>query len=327
MRVEAETAVEMLRRMLRIRRFDETANRLLQLGEVPGVIHLTAGQEGEVVGACMAAGRDDVLIGHHRSHGHPIARGARLGPLLAELMGKATGVSKGKAGSQHLIDPSVGVPLGSAVLGSAVPVAVGMALSSRIKRHGRVVVAFFGDGASNEGAVHESMNLASIWKVPIVFVCENNGYAVSVSSRYALSVEDVAARAAGYGMPGEIVDGQDALAVYERVGAAVERARAGEGPALVEAKTYRYVDHAENLPVQPYRADEEVERWRARDPIPLLRGRVLESGWASEEELAALEGDVEAELEEAVRFARESPFPEPDALYEDLFAGSYSVRR
>jgi pyruvate dehydrogenase E1 component alpha subunit len=321
--IDADTAVE----MLRPRRFDDAASRLLQMGQIPGVIHLTAGQEGEVVGACMAAGAGDYVVGHHRSHGHPIARGGALGPLLAELMGKATGVSKGKAGSQHLIDPKVGHVLGSAVLGSAVPVAVGMALSSKVKGQGRVIVAFFGDGASNEGAVHESMNLASIWKVPVVFVCENNGYAVSVSSRSALSVEDVAVRAAGYGMPGEIVDGQDAFAVHDTVHAAVERARAGGGPSLVEAKTYRYVDHAENLPVQAYRADEEIESWRARDPIDLLRARLLAAGWAVEADLAALEAEVAAEVEEAVRFAVDSPFPRPDALYEDLFSGAHPVGR
>lgn len=306
--------------MLRIRRFDEAATRLLHRGEMAGVLHLTTGQEAGVVGTCMALEPRDVQIGGHRNHGHPIARGADLGELMAEVLGKATGVCKGKAGELHLIAPSVGALFSSAILGSGLPVAVGTALTSKVKRTGAVTVAVFGEGASNEGATHEAMNLASIWRLPIVFICENNGYAVTVPATYSLSVTDVAARAAGYGMPGVIVaDGGDPAAVHEAVGAAVERARGGDGPSLVEIKTYRTVDHAENLPSQPYRDEQEVESWRARDPIDRLRARLVEQG-VDEEDLRALEEGVDAAVAAAVEGALAAPYPGPEALWQDMYA-------
>ena len=317
---EGPELLEMQRQMLRIRRFDEAATRLLQRGEMAGVLHLTTGQEAGVVGTCLALRPHDVQIGGHRNHGHPIARGAHLGPLMAEVLGKASGVCKGKAGELHLIDPAVGALFSSAILGSGLPVAVGTALTSKVKKTGAVTIAVFGDGASNEGATHESMNLASIWRLPIVFVCENNGYAVTVPASYSLAIADVAQRAAGYGMPGEVVrDGGDPAAVRETVSAAVERAREGGGPSLVEIKTYRTVDHAENLPSQPYRDEREVEQWRARDPLDRMRARLLETG-APAEALAELEAAVEAEVEAAVAFALAAPHPEPAALWQDMYA-------
>lgn len=313
--------VEMLRRMLLIRLFDEGAARLLARAEIPGVIHLTHGQEGEVVGSCMALEASDCVFPAHRGHGHPIARGARIGPLFAELMGKATGVMKGKGGSQHLCDPAVNVVMASAILGAGVAVAVGSALASSVRKEGRVALACFGEGASNEGAVHESMNLASIWKLPVVFLCENNGYEVTVAATYALSVRDVADRAAGYGMPGAVIDGQDVIAVHEAVTAAVERARAGHGPSLVEAKTYRYCDHAENLPVAAeYRTDDEVARWRERDPIEILRNRLVADGTLSADAAAELEATARAEIEEGMRFALDSPYPGTEQLWADFWA-------
>jgi TPP-dependent pyruvate/acetoin dehydrogenase alpha subunit len=318
--VDHQTQLEMWRRMLRIRRFDEEATRLLRLGELPGVLHLTTGQEAAVVGACMALSADDYVIGTHRNHGHPIGLGADMKPLLAEVLGKATGVCKGKAGELHLIAPDVGAIFSSAILGSGVPMAVGTALTSRTKRTGQVTLVMFGDGASNEGAVHESMNLASIWKLPIIFLCENNGYAVTVPATYAVSVADIADRAAGYAMPGEIVDGSDPFAVHSAVAAAAARARRQAGPSLIEVKTYRTVDHAENLPNQPYREETEVEGWRKRDPITRMRERLVDSGVAGVDELDRLVDEVEREIAEVVAFARESPYPEPEELWTDMYA-------
>jgi pyruvate dehydrogenase E1 component alpha subunit len=314
------TLLEMARLMLRIRRFDEAATRLLHRGEMPGVLHNTTGQEAGVVGACLALAPGDLQIGGHRNHGHPIARGADLKLLMAEVLGKSSGICQGKAGELHLIAPDVGALFSSAILGSGLPVAVGTALTSKVKRTGAVTMAVFGEGASNEGATHEAMNLASIWRLPIVFVCENNGYAVTVAATYSLSVADVAERAAGYGMPGVIVrDGGDPVAVHEAVRDAVERARGGGGPSLVEIKTYRTVDHAENLPSQPYRDEAEVERWRARDPIARMRALLLEEGVA-EDELRELESSVEAEVAAAVEFALAAPYPDAGALWQGMYA-------
>jgi acetoin:2,6-dichlorophenolindophenol oxidoreductase subunit alpha len=316
---DTRSIVSMWRQMLRIRRFDEAASRLLRSGRMPGVLHLTTGQEAVVAGSSAAMGPGDLLIGTHRNHGYPVARGADLGPLMAEVLGKAAGVCQGRGGEMHLIDPSVGAFFSSAILGSGLPVAVGTALTSQLQRSGRVTLATFGDGASNEGAVHESMNLAAIWKLPIVFLCENNGYAVTVAASYAVSVRDIADRAVAYGMPGTVVDGSDPVAVRETVRAARDRAGAGEGPSLVEAKTYRTVDHAENLPSQPYRPAEEVDSWRKRDPITSFRGRLLHEGHATESELGKIEHEVDEEVAAAVEFASDSPFPGPAALWEHMY--------
>ncbi len=317
--LSASTMLEMWRRMLLIRRFEEEATRLLKLGRMPGVLHNTTGQEAEVVGSCMALEPQDYLLVTHRDHGHPIARGAEIGPLMAEVLGKATGVCKGRGGEMHLIDPKVGVLFGSAILGSGLPVAVGTALSSQMKKSGRVTLATFGDGASNEGAVHESMNLAAIWKLPIVFVCENNGYAVTVPATYSLAIADIADRAAGYGMPGHVVLGDDPVTVHNVVQAAADRARSGGGPSLIEIKTYRTVDHAENMPSQPYRSGDEVAEWRARDPVALFRARLISEGVADESDLETLTTSVETEIATAVTFALESPDPAPETLWDDLF--------
>jgi acetoin:2,6-dichlorophenolindophenol oxidoreductase subunit alpha len=317
---ETVSMIAMWRQMLRIRRFDETATRLLRSGQMPGVLHLTTGQEAVVAGGSAAMSRGDLLIGTHRNHGYPIARGGELGPLMAEVLGKATGVCQGRGGEMHLIDPSVGAFFSSAILGSGLPVAVGTALTSQIRRTGRVTLATFGDGASNEGAVHESMNLAAIWKLPIVFLCENNGYAVTVPASYAVSVQNIADRAAGYGMPGQVVDGSDPVAVRDAVKAARDRACAEDGPSLIEAKTYRTVDHAENLPSQPYRSEGEVESWRKRDPIGTFAGRLLAAGAASQNQLDEISAEVDKEVAAAVDFATESPFPDPAALWEHMYA-------
>ena len=325
-----EQLVEMYRRQLRIRRFDEKAMELLAKGEIPGAVHTSIGQEAEVVGACMALRYDDYMVGNHRSHGHPIGKGADLNRLMAELMGKRTGVNKGKGGSMHLADFSVGSVGETSIVGSGIPVAAGAALGAKMQGTDRVCLCFFGDGASNEGTFHEGLNLAAIWKLPVIYLCENNGYAVTTPARYSVSVQNIADRAKSYDIPGVVVDGQDAIAVYEVVSEAVKRARAGQGPSLVEAKTYRYREHAEGALLEAlagYRSKDELNEWKQRDPIVLLRDRLVRDGTLTEAEAAQIDGEVQAEVEAAVRFARESPYPNPEEAFEGLYTHPIPVTR
>jgi len=311
---------EMLRRMLRIRLFEERVYRMIYDGQVPAGGHLAIGQEAEIVGACMAVRDDDYMTGNHRSHGHPIGKGARLAPLMAELLGKRTGVCRGKGGSMHLADFSCGSVGESGIVGSLMPVAVGAALSARLRGTDQVCLCFFGDGAANCGPFHESLNLAAVWRVPVVFLCENNGYAMFTAQAQTTSVVDIAQRASAYNMPGVVVDGQDVLAVHAAVSEAVQHARAGRGPSLVEAKTYRYKGHSDSYgDVEPvYRPENEIRWWEARDPIEIFSTRLLEARRASQENLDALRAEVQAEVEGAVTFALQSPTPEPHELFEDL---------
>ena len=306
-------------RMVRIRFFETRAEQCHAKGEIPGALHTATGQEAAVVGACMALRTDDYMVGTHRSHGHPIGKNAELKPLMAELFARETGVCGGKGGSMHLSDFSVGSLGESSIVGSGIPVAVGAALGSQMAGNDKVTLCFFGDGASNEGAFHESMNLASIWTLPVVFFCENNAYAVSTPAAQAVSVENIADRAAAYSMPSEIVDGQDLEAVLAATERAVSRARSGNGPTLVEAKTYRYAEHAVNMGRILVDRGEELEQWLARDPIDLLRRKILESG-GSEQALLEIEEQVSAEVEAAIEFARASEFPEVASAFDDVFS-------
>lgn len=319
-----QLALEMMRRMQRVRLFEEATIALFHAGELPAMVHLSIGQEAAVVGACLATGNADYMTGNHRSHGHPIAKGANLDALMAELLGKATGVCGGKGGSMHLADFSVGSLGESGIVGSAIPVATGAGLAAQVRGTDQVALCFFGDGAASEGVLHESMNMAGIWKLPVIYFCENNGYAVSLTSEESLSVPDVATRAAGYSMPGTVVDGQDVLAVYRATREAVARARAGDGPSLVEAKTYRFHEHAYGLVVsRPYRDQSVVDTWfDTVDPVTLFHDRLIAWGVATEEELVALHASVKSEVDEAVEFARRSPFPPPEAAYADVYAPS-----
>jgi acetoin:2,6-dichlorophenolindophenol oxidoreductase subunit alpha len=310
---------EMLTRMLRIRLFDEQATRV-RSQFIPGALHNSIGQEGEIVGACMALRDDDYMTGNHRSHGHPIGKGARLAPLMAELLGKTRGVCRGKGGSMHLADFGIGSLGESGIVGSLMPVATGAGLSARLRKTEQVCLCFFGDGAANSGAFHESLNLAAIWKLPVIFLCENNGYGICSSQLRTTAVTNVATRAVAYGMPGVVVDGQDALCVYHEVFAAVTRARAGEGPTLVEAKTYRYCEHQELDFTWPrYRSEEEVMSWRKRDPIETFMTRLRQSESLTEVEMRDIRADVQKEVEAALVFAQESPAQPPNALFEDVF--------
>ena len=328
MDLDAPTKLEMHRRMLRIRRFDERASKMVKRGQIPGTVHTSIGQEAQVVGACMALDAQDYMTGNHRSHGHPIGKGSPLGPLMAELVGKATGVCRGKGGSLHLADFAVGSLGESGIVGSSIPIATGAALASRVLGNGRVSMAFFGDGAANQGCLYEAMNLAGVWKLPIVFLCENNQYALSTPA-HTVTSGVVADRAAGFGMPGvRVEDGQDVLAVHDAVSGAVQRARRGEGPSLVEVVTYRYNEHSEGLRLATdYRDADERAAWLARDPIADFGRRLVADGVATEEQLAQIEAEVLAEVDEAVRFSDDSPYPDLGVAFEDVYTEPIGVTR
>lgn len=309
------------RRMLRIRGFEQAVTQLIGEGEVPGAAHSSIGQEAAIVGACMALRIDDYISGTHRSHGHPIGKGSELKPLLAEILGKATGICQGRGGSMHLTDKSVGSIGESAIVGGGIPLATGAALSAQVRGTDQVAFSFFGDGAVNEGAFHESLNMASIWKLPVIFFCENNRYAAVTPAAQTHGQPDVARRADGYGMPGVIVDGQDFHAVYAATVEAVARARRGEGPTLIEAKTYRFDEHCVGLFVNGnYRSKEELDHYKTeRDPVKLFRATLLAAGH-SEESLKSIEQDVWRTVEDAMAFAKDSPYPEPEEAFDFVYA-------
>jgi pyruvate dehydrogenase E1 component alpha subunit len=312
--------LEMYRRMRRIRLFEDCAQEVHRNGEIRGSLHTSQGQEGEIVGACMALRADDFMVGNHRSHGHPIGKGAQLNALMAELLGRKTGVCQGKGGSMHLADFAVGSLGETSIVGSGIPVAAGAALGAVMRGADQVTLCFFGDGASNEGTFHEALNMAANWKLPVIFLCENNGYAVSTPIATTAAVANIAERAAGYGMPGVVVDGQDIIAVYEVVSEAVRRARAGEGPTLVEAKTYRYLDHAANLGRDlGYRTDEEIAAWRKRDPIPLFAERLTKEFGVKAAEVEAIDSEVAQTVAACLEFARSSPFPDASEAFTDVY--------
>ena len=314
MSLDAARQLECYSRMLRIRRFEEAIIAHHPVG------HLSIGQEGAIVGACMALRDDDYVTGTHRSHGHPIGKGADLLPLMAEIFGKRTGICKGLGGSMHLTDTSLGLICESAIVGGGFPLATGAGLSIQVRKTDQVSLCFFGDGAANEGTFAESLNMAAVWKLPVIYFCENNGYAVTTPVEKSHGQPDVAKRADGYGIPGVIVDGQDVEAVHKVTQAAVDRARAGGGPTLIEAKTYRFDEHSNRLAIPiKYRSDEEVAFWRsARDPIALYRAVLL-----AHHPLAALE-EIEAAVaklaEDAVQFAKDSPEPEMQDLIDCMYS-------
>lgn len=303
--------------MVRIRRFEERAVELFMAGELPGFLHSCLGQEAVPAATCAALREEDYITSTHRGHGHVIAKGLSLGPMMAELFGKATGYCKGKGGSMHIADFSRGVLGANGIVGGGIAIAVGAALSAKLRQSGQVVVCFFGDGATSQGSFHEAMNLAAVWDLPVVGVCENNFYALSTHQSRQMKIADVAQRAAGYGIPGFSVDGNDAVAVYQAVAPAVERARRGEGPSLIECKTYRLLGHYVGDPAA-YRPKEEVQEWKARDPLLRLERTLVEHGICSREAIEKVHAEVRRELDEAVEFARRSPAPAPEQALEDV---------
>jgi pyruvate dehydrogenase E1 component alpha subunit len=323
MAIEQSKLMLMLRRMWLIRHFEETVIKVYTSGEFGGAAHPYIGEEAVAVGACVALRDSDYIAGNHRSHGHPIAKGGDVRKAMAEIYGRRDGYCKGKGGSMHLADFSVGILGESGIVASSVPVATGAALASKLQKKDFVSLVFFGDGASNQGACHEAMNLASIWKLPAIFVCENNQYAVTTPYKSTVSSEHIADRAQAYNMPGVLVDGQDCIAMYEATSEAVKRARSGSGPTLIEALTYRFEEHSLGLGRirrSEYRSKEEVDEWRKRDPIVIHERRLLDTGTAKQGEIDAVRNETGAQVAEALEFARKSPFPEPSELYEDMWA-------
>ena len=323
MALDKKQLEEMYLRMCRIRYFEEAVIEIHSSGELIGPAHPYIGEEAVAVGACAALEDHDRIAGNHRSHGHPIAKGGDVKKAMAEILGKTGGFCKGKGGSMHLADFSIGILGESGIVASSVPIATGAALASKLSKQDFVSLVFFGGGASNQGACHESMNMAALWDLPVIFMCENNGYAITTSYKNSVSVDHVSDRASAYGMPGVLVDGQDAIAVWEATNEAVLRARAGEGPTLIEAMTYRYEDHSlglDRIRKSEYRTQGEVEEAMKRDPLSIHRAAMTSHGFATAEECDRIEAKVKLEIEEAVEFARNSPFPEPDDLYDDMWA-------
>lgn len=305
--------------MLEIRLFEEKVFELYGQNVVPGTIHLYAGEEAVAVGVCSALGKDDYVTSTHRGHGHCIAKGADLKRTMAEILGKEDGYCKGKGGSMHIADFSIGMLGATAVVGAGLPIAVGAALSARLKKDNRVVACFFGDGASNQGTFHESLNLASVWKLPVIFVCENNLYAMGTRQSQVMNIANIADRATAYGIQGLIVDGNDVLEIYKSACKAVEKARNGEGPTLIECKTYRHKGHSRVDPAK-YRPKEEVQEWLSRDPIKSFKKKLIEEYSFTEVELENVERKVLNTIEGAVKFAVESPYPLSEEALEDVYA-------
>jgi pyruvate dehydrogenase E1 component alpha subunit len=316
-----ETLLDMHRRMVRIRIFEEHAGKLMEDGKIPGALHLYVGQEAVAAGVMVHLSDEDWITSTHRGHGHLIAKGGEFKPMFAEIYGRATGYCKGKGGSMHISNMQIGMLGANGIVGAGPPIAVGAAFSNKFRKTDRVAITFFGDGASNEGSFHEAANMAALFRLPVVFVCENNGYGEYTPQAKHQAIVDVADRAAGYGMPGVIVDGMDVVAVYEAAGAAIERAREGSGPTLLECKTYRFYDHVgvRGMGLN-YRSDEELAQWQQRDPIDLFEGRLAEQNILSAEEALAIHAEITEQVKAGIEFAESSPFPEPDALLEDVYA-------
>lgn len=314
-----DVLVQMYAGMLRVRLFEERARELFANGRIPGFLHVSIGQEAVAVGVSAALRPDDYMLSTHRGHGHLIAKGGALRGLMAELYGKATGICHGKGGTMHIADVSVGYLGANGVLASGCVVAPGVGLSIRHRKSSQVVVTFFGDGAANRGPFHEGVNLAALWTLPVIFVCENNRWASSTAHSLSTAGGSIAARAAGYGIPGESIDGNDVLAVHDAVARAVARGRRGEGPSLIEAHTIRWVGHFEG-DGQAYRGKEEVAEGRRTDPIARLERHLTERRLLDGAHAARIREGVKAEVDDAVAYAEASPLPEPADALTDLYA-------
>lgn len=321
MKIDKKTYIEFYTTMVKIRHFEQRISDLYARGLVPGLAHLSIGQEAIAVGAVAAIGEDDYINPTHRGHGQVIAKGANLKPMMAELFGKRTGYCKGKGGSMHIGYMEKGILGPNGIAGGQWPIAAGVALSAKIRRTDQVILCFGGDGASNNGTFHEALNFAALHKLPVIYVLVNNGYQISLPQAKQQPIKDIAMRAAGYAMPGVVVDGNDVFKVYEATLKAVKKARAGEGPSLIECKTYRWRGHHEGDPNQGerYRTREEIERWKKKDPIKRMAKKLLADKILTKGKMAAIERDVLKEIDEAVAFANESEFPTVEEMYEDVY--------
>jgi TPP-dependent pyruvate/acetoin dehydrogenase alpha subunit len=319
MDISKETLLEMYRRMVRIREFELASIDLFKRGQVKGAVHPYIGQEASGVGICMALRPDDLIAGTHRSHGHNIAKGADSKRMMAEILGKETGYCRGRGGSMHIAAFETGSLGALAVVGSGIPLAVGAAMAFKMRGDDRVAVPFTGDAGSNTGNWHEGVNMASIWDLPVVFALENNHYGVSTNIAYSTHIDDLSVRAQSYGIPGVHVDGFDVVAVYESAVAAVERARSGEGPTLLVTEAYRFEGHYAGEP-EVYRERSEVNEWRKKDPIPRYRNYLIDNKEADETELDAIDTEIKQEMAEAVKFAQDSPEPDPATAMDYIYA-------
>ena len=316
---DRETLLAMFRQMLLIRRFEEKCAETYSLGKIGGFCHLYIGQEAVGVGAISALRTDDYVVTSYREHGQAIAKGISPDAVMAELYGKAGGCSRGKGGSMHLFDASVNFMGGHAIVGGQIPLATGLAFASKYRETDQVTVCFFGEAAVNQGAFHESLNLAQLWKLPCIYICENNKYGMGTSLERAMSVQSVAQKSCAYEIASDFVDGMDVLAMRQVTGRAVERARKESLPTLIEAATYRFMGHSMSDPGK-YRSRSEIEEYQERDPIKLFTATLQERDLLSEAELAAFEASVKEQVEQAVRFAEESPAPDESELYTDVYA-------
>lgn len=313
-----EQLIKALRKMYLIRKFEEGAENCYTRGLIHGTMHLSIGQETSAVGSCMPLAPDDQITSTHRGHGHCVAKGAEVSRMFAEFFGKETGYCKGRGGSMHIADVSKGNLGANGIVAGGIPIAVGAALSSKRLKTGKVVLCFFGDGANNEGAFHESLNMASIWKLPVVFICENNKYGMSTSIERSTAVKNISDRAAGYSMPGVTVDGNDFNAISEAVDTAVEHARAGNGPSLVESLTYRWRGHSKS-DRNRYRTKEEINDWIDRDPIIRFSTFLMENSVLNADDVKKIEESVDAEIEAAIEFAKSSPDPLLSEVSRDVY--------
>jgi TPP-dependent pyruvate/acetoin dehydrogenase alpha subunit len=324
--VGKDKLLKMYRTMQTIRQFEERLRELFKDGKVPGFVHVSIGEEASATGACATLTDKDYITSTHRGHGHLLAKGGKLRPMMAELFGKKTGYCKGKGGSMHIADFSIGILGANGIVGAGLPIATGAALAAKIRGSNEVAVCFFGDGASNEGVFHESLNIASSWKLPVVYVCENNLYGEFTAGKDVTSVKDIADRARGHDMPGVIVNGNDVVEVYETTLQAVERARRGEGPTLIECKTYRWEGHVVGeeafLGKRAYRPQDEIEEWKKRCPLISFEKRFTANNMVTQAELDAVKAEVKSAIEDAVQFAVDSPLPAPEEALEDMFSAA-----
>lgn len=322
-----ERLIYMYATMQKIRQFEKNAADLFTQGQIPGFLHSYIGQEASAAGVCAVLNQDDMITTTHRGHGHVIAKGADLNRMMAELYGKAAGYCKGKAGSMHIMDRELGILGANGIVGGGIPIATGAALSSLLKKSGQVTVCFFGDGASNEGSFHESLNLASIWHLPAIYVCENNQFAESQRQTNHMNIKDIADRAGSYGISSMIADGSDVFDVYDKSLKAKEMVNAGLGPVLIEVKCYRWSGHYVGDPAV-YRDREETRYWEVnRDPIKRFREVVVESGAMTLDELNQIDHEVATSLKEAILYASESPYPEPASALEDVYYHEPVIQR
>lgn len=317
--IEKALVIQMLRKMIEIRYMEETIEKLFMQNLVGGTVHLYIGQEAIAVGACSAIEKEDYIVSNHRGHGHFVAKGGDPGKIMAEIIGKATGYCKGKGGSMHVSDIEIGNLGANGIVGAGVPIATGAALALKFQQKKQVVVCFFGDGAVNTGAFHEGINLAAIYSLPVIFICENNGYAISSAACDMLCIENISERGKSYGMPGFSVDGMDVRAVYKAVKDAVEQARAGNGPIFIECKTYRFRGHFIGDPCV-YRTAEEVDKWKSKDPIEMHKQYLKKNKIMSAKMIQEMEEQVRLQINAAKQFALDSPEPDGREAFEGVYA-------